>query len=166
MAEKFKQNDLESVAREVLALSLMMKHDTVYSVAATSAVLNNFLRARSKMAHFPAIVVLDALILNNGSMTSKDLSKIVYRGKDTISRMIDRLEKDGLVAMETESSSSDRRFKKVHITQKGIDFIRARIPERRRLAREANSTLKPGEIETLGRLLQQLRKHLLDQISK
>jgi len=166
VTEEYKQDDLESAAGEVRELSRRMKLDTIYTIATTAAVLNNYLRAKSKMTHFPNIVVLDALILNNGSMTSKALSKIIYRGKDTVSRMIDRLEKDGLVKMETRPSLSDKRFKKVFITQKGIDFVRARMTERRRLAKEVTANLKTNDIYTLGELLRQVRKHLLDQISK
>jgi DNA-binding MarR family transcriptional regulator len=80
--------------------------------------------------------------------------------------MIDRLEKDGLVTMEIQPSSSDRRFKKVFITRKGLDFIKVRIPERRRLMKEATAVLMPEDMQTPGRLLPRLRKHLLEQVSK
>jgi DNA-binding MarR family transcriptional regulator len=93
------------------------------------------------------------------------LSKKVYRTKYAISRVIDKLEKDGLVEIEQQSSSSDKRFKKVFITQKGIEFLRTRMPERRRLAKEATSFLNSEEMYSLGKLSRKLRKHLLEKIS-
>ena len=167
MAVKFNQSDLESLAGEILSLSREMRQDTFYSLIVLAEITNKFLMVKSKVGegHFTRVSVLNALVLNDGCLTPTMLSKKVYRTKYAISRVIDKLEKDGLVEIEQQSSSSDKRFKKVFITQKGIEFLRTRMPERRRLAKEATSFLNSEEMYSLGKLSRKLRKHLLEKIS-
>jgi len=169
MPIKFKRGDLDSLAREIRSLSREMKQDTFFSLITLAEVINKYLILRSKVegsrvgeSHFSKVAVLNALVLNNGCMTSKMLSKKVYRTKYAISKIIDKLEGDGLVLME-QPISGDRRFKKVFITQKGIEFLRKRMPERRRLAKEAVSILNTDEIYVLGKLSRKLKKHLLER---
>ncbi len=168
MVTKRKQNDLENLARELNSLSNEIKQDTFFSLINITYVVHKFLTVKSKIA-MPNVTryrVLDALVMNNGSLTPTALSKMVYRSKCAITRVVDRLEKDGLVKMEKRSSLSDKRFKKVFITQKGIGFMQASMPERGQIAKDAMSFLSPDDMYALGKMLRRLRKHLLDQISK
>lgn len=95
-------------------------------------------------------------------MTPTNLSKAVFRSKYTITRIVDKLERDGFVMREPEDT--DRRVKKVTITRKGIDFIKKTVAARQTLSHEATSCLNQEQIAALRSILTQLRRHLRESI--
>jgi DNA-binding MarR family transcriptional regulator len=165
---KRKQSNLENLARELNSLTNEIKQDTFFSLINTTYVVHKFLTVKSKiaMSNVTKYRVLDALVIHSGSLTPTALSKMVYRSKCAITRAVNRLEKDGLVKMEKQPSLGDRRFKKVFITQKGIEFMQDSMLERRKIAKDAMAFLSPDDMYALGKMLRRLRKNLLNQISK
>lgn len=94
---------------------------------------------------------------NNG-MTQVDLARLMEVGKVTVGGLIDRLEASGHV--ERRADPTDRRAKRVFITDQGYEIIRLMI----NVATEANEALlsdsTPEEIEVCELVLSRAKKRL------
>jgi DNA-binding MarR family transcriptional regulator len=108
--------------------------------------------------------VLNALVTHDGIMKPTEISKIVFRTKHTITRIVDELEKRGLV--ERGAIGKDRRTRQVAITSKGLDVVRLALPDLRKVSRIAMSSLGEEQTSQLNNILKQLAKDLLTQMTK
>ena len=94
---------------------------------------------------------------NNG-MTQVDLARLMEVGKVTVGGLVDRLEASGHV--ERRADPTDRRAKRVFITDQGYEVIRLMI----NVASEANERLlsdsTPEEIEVCELVLSRAKKRL------
>jgi DNA-binding MarR family transcriptional regulator len=158
--------ELDTLAREIRLFSGEMRHDTWLSIITTADAVNRYLiiKLRRARSHSTRYGILNALVTHEQSMTPTALSKAVFRSKYNVSRVVDKLERDGLV--EKHSLSADRRVRKIDITPRGVNFIRETIPERRKIGEEVTSVLSRDEIATLRDILKRLRRHLNNLISK
>lgn len=101
---------------------------------------------------------------NNG-MTQVDLARLMEVGKVTVGGLVDRLEASGHV--ERRADATDRRAKRVYITEQGYEAIRLMIS----VASEVNGRIladsTPEEItmceQVLGRAKKQLKIILAEQ---
>jgi MarR family transcriptional repressor of emrRAB len=106
--------------------------------------------------------IMHTLITHGGILKPSDLSKMLFRSKQTVTGIIDGLERDGLV--KREMVGKDRRTRKVMITRKGLDAIRASLPHTLDVNKTALPVLSEEEMQTLRTILGRIRKHLLSQI--
>ncbi|WP_327753811.1 MarR family transcriptional regulator (plasmid) [Sphingobium sp. SJ10-10] len=94
---------------------------------------------------------------NNG-MTQVDLARLMEVGKVTVGGLVDRLEASGHV--ERRADPTDRRAKRVFITDQGYEVIRLMID----VASKANENLladsTPEEIEVCELVLSRAKKRL------
>ena len=158
------RDSIEALSDEIRALTKDVRLDTFLSFVYTADVANRYLSIKFKKykSHRTRYGILISLITHGGSRTPTDLSKAVFRSKYTITRIVDRLERDGFVMREPEDI--DRRVRKVTITRKGIDFIKRTMSARQALSHEATSCLNQEQIEALHSMLTQLRRHLRQSI--
>ena len=157
-------NGIESVANELRQIASELRVDTFLSLVRTAEVLNRYLdielskyganRARSG--------ILNILIASGGTMRPTDLSRKLFRSKHTITRVVDSLERDGLV--RREPIAEDRRLRRVTITKKGLEFVKERVFHRREISDKALSWLDEEQAQQLNSMLAHLRKHLLRYI--
>ncbi len=91
------------------------------------------------------------------------MSKKVFRSKCAVSRVVDNLEKAGLV--RREQVSNDRREKRISITEKGIEYIEKTMHQRRIISKQIMSCLNEKEMEQLISSLKKIRKHIQGKIS-
>jgi DNA-binding MarR family transcriptional regulator len=73
----------------------------------------------------PQVNVMQALVEQNG-MSLKDLSAAVGMAHSTVSGIVDRLEKRGM--LERQADMEDRRFTKIVASQLVRDYIRNEMP--------------------------------------
>jgi len=160
------QADIDTLSKEIKLFSSAMRQDTWLSIITTADAVNRYLtiRLRRARSHSTRYGILNALVTHEGHMTPTALSKAVFRSKYNITRVVDKLERDGLV--ERHSSSTDARVRRVIITPRGIDFIRETMPERREITDEATSCLSRDEMDMLRNIMTRLRKHLNNLISR
>ncbi len=84
-----------------------------------------------------------------------DLADRVLLSRSGLTRLVDRLSKEGLVARE--SCPSDARGTFTVITEKGLDRLREAAPTHLAGIQEhVTSRLNPAELDQLGRLLRKL----------
>ena len=99
---------------------------------------------------FNALLVLR----ENAGMTIGDLGSRMYLASSTATDLIDRMERDGLVARERDSS--DRRVVRLRMLEKGHEMIRQVLENRKHYLIELLSKLSREEIEALKKSLESL----------
>lgn len=97
--------------------------------------------------------VLESL-LHLGSMSQNQLSDKILRSSGNIVKVIDNLERDGLVIREV--STKDRRAKIVSLTAKGKSIINKIFPDHLKSIIKTLSVLSEREQLELGRLCKKL----------
>lgn len=96
----------------------------------------------------------------NDGMMQVDLARLMDVGKVTVGGLIDRLEATGHV--ERRSDASDRRAKRVFITEQGFRVIRLMIAVSNKINRRLLKGLTPAEIATTEKALIQVKLNLKD----
>ena len=160
-----KLSGIDAVAEDLKQTARDLRVDTLLAFIRTAEIVNRYLdielskygasRARSS--------ILNVLITGGGSMRPTDLSRKLFRSKHTITRVIDSLEKEGLV--RREPIGEDRRTRKVTITEKGLEFVKGTVFHRQDISYRAFSWLDKEQTQELNSMLTQLRKHLLQYVS-
>ncbi len=164
-SHKEMQNKLDTLSKEIVRLSHDTKANTLFVIATTSEVVLEHARLHFAELDFSRtrVGILNTLVAHNGTMILTDLSRKVLRSKYSVTRIIDKLEKEGYV--KRESIHGDRRAKNINITRKGLDFIEKRIPQRKVVTEEVVSCFTTKQMVLLTSLLLKLRKHLLGVIA-
>ena len=107
--------------------------------------------------------VMSALFRNGGEMTPSELAKWVFREKNSITAVIDTLERQGVV--RREPSKHDGRSVNVVITEKGWREANRLNPIAQELSREVLSCLDKGQIDALIGIMRAMRNSLLPKIT-
>ena len=153
---------VESLAKDIRTQANDLRFDSLVSFTYTADIVNRYLNAvlykyGINQTYFN---ILHNLITHGGVMTPTELSKRVFRSKHAITKAVDSLEKEGLVARE--GIGSDRRTRKVAITKEGLDVVKNAMPYRQEVSSRAMSCLNEQQAQELNATLRQIRKHVLD----
>jgi len=139
---------------------------TLLSILMSFDVLQRYLELELRRSDisFIRFNIMSTLYKNGGEMTPSQISESVFREKNTITAVIDSLEKEGVV--RREPSSSDRRSVKVVITDKGWDVANRLSPVAQELSREALGCMEKEQVEDLVEIMRGLREKLLPRVAK
>jgi DNA-binding MarR family transcriptional regulator len=103
--------------------------------------------------------ILHYLILSGGSLMPTVISKKTTRSKYSVTRVVDTLEKIGLV--RRLPLGEDRRIRRVIITNKGLETVRnATLASREQICRDIFGNLDARELDGLDNSLRQVRKRV------
>ena len=91
--------------------------------------------------------IMSTLFKNGGEMTPSEISESVFREKNSVTAVINSLERQGVV--RREPSLDDRRSVKVVITDKGWNEANRLNPVAQEISREALSCLDKDRMEDL-----------------
>lgn len=163
MTEKYEYS-LESVADDIKAIGADLRFNASVQLLNSGLLLDKYIDIRSRRygQNRSRLDVMHTLIIHGGTLKPSDLSKMLFRSKQTITQTIDRLERDGLV--KRELADKDRRTRKITITRKGLDSIKANLPRTMEISNSALPGLSEEEIRTLSAILRRIRKHLIRQV--
>ncbi|HKF50102.1 MAG TPA: MarR family transcriptional regulator [Terracidiphilus sp.] len=104
----------------------------------------------------PAQTTVMSVMVREGGMSLKDLSAAVGLAHSTVSGIVDRLTKRGM--LKRRPDPDDRRFSRIHPTAAVTDFVREMIPTLQRKPLEtALARLSEAERNELQKLLARLR---------
>ncbi len=107
--------------------------------------------------------VLSALSRSgNDGMMQVDLARLLEVGKVTVGGLVDRLEASGHV--QRSADATDRRAKRVFITEQGFEVIRLMITVSTKVNRRSLKGLTPAEVQIAEKVLIQV-KHNLKEIA-
>lgn len=137
------------------------KTKIVMSMMRTADILNRYLEIElAKHGSNPTrFATMNALFVHGGTMTPTAISKWLFRTKHSITSMLDRLDKIGLI--RRERSARDGRSVNVSITDKGWKSTKKMIQVANRISEGSLSCFNQDELEILMALLKRLRKHVL-----
>ena len=113
---------------------------------------------RSSLSRFDVLAHLD-LAGEQGLSTSALAGKLLA-SKGNITRLLDRMEQDGLLVRHRHSA--DKRINRICLSEKGAELFNRMAPDHERWTHEILSVLDTGEQAELVRLLKTVRSRLED----
>jgi DNA-binding MarR family transcriptional regulator len=139
---------------------------TLLSVLMSFEVLARYLELELKRYEVSLIRfnIMSALFKNGGEMTPSEIAEVVFREKNSITAVINTMERQGVV--RREPSTNDRRSVKVVITEKGWKEANRLNPVVQELSRGALSCLDKKNVEELVETMRTLRESLLPRVAK
>jgi DNA-binding MarR family transcriptional regulator len=139
---------------------------TLLSVLTSFEVLARYLEV--ELSRYGASLIrfhiMSTLFRNGGEMTPSEIAESVFREKNSVTAVINTLERQGVV--RREPSPRDRRSVRVVITDKGWNEVNRLNPIAQELSRRALGCLERGEVENLVEIMRQVRHDLLPQIAR
>lgn len=139
------EKDKETLSEELIS-------DVEYLLREMSLLIKR--KGREILNHFPITPPQFTALLwlnQEGDMTIGELSQKMYLACSTMTDLIDRMEKNGVV--ERVRDARDRRVVRVHMLERGKRIIRDVMKARQAYLAEILSTFSPEEVESI-------RKHL------
>jgi DNA-binding MarR family transcriptional regulator len=139
---------------------------TLLSILTSFEVLARYLEVelRPYEASVIRFHIMSTLFRNGGEMMPSEIAESVFREKNSITAVINTLERQGVV--RREPSTDDRRSVKVVITDKGWKEANRLSPIAQELSREALSCLDKEHIQELVDIMRDIRESLLPKIAK
>jgi DNA-binding MarR family transcriptional regulator len=139
---------------------------TLLSILMSFEVLARYLEIELKRneASLIRFNVMSTLFKNGGEMMPSEIAENVFREKNSITAVINTLEREGVV--RREPSTDDRRSVKVVITEKGWKEANRLNPVAQELSRQALDCLDRQRVEELVETMRTLRESLLPRIAK
>ncbi len=139
---------------------------TLLSILTSYEVLERYLEVKL-MRYGVSLIkfhIMSTLYKNGGEMTPSEIGQSVFRANNSITAVINTLEKQGVV--RREPSVDDRRSVKVVITDKGWKEANRLSPIAQELSREALSCIDKEQIEALVDIMRTIRESLLPRIAR
>lgn len=139
---------------------------TLLSIFTSFEVLVKYLEVelRHHKASLIRFHIMSTLFKNGGEMTPSDIAENVFREKNSITAVINTLEREGVV--RREPSTDDRRSVKVIITDKGWKEANRLSPIAQELSREALACIEKEQLEDLVSNMRTIRESLLPRIAR
>jgi DNA-binding MarR family transcriptional regulator len=139
---------------------------TLLSVMMSYEVLARYLEVHLK--HYGVSLIrfniMSTLFKNGGEMTPSEIAENVFREKNSVTAVINTMERQGVV--RREPSPDDRRSVRVVITEKGWKEANRLSPVAQELCREALSCMDKGQVEDLVGMMRTLRESLIPKITR
>lgn len=162
MNDKF-NGDLISLAEDIKAIGDDLRFRLVVQLLNAGWILDKYITAKAKTygQNRSRFDIMHTLIIHGGVMKPTDLSRMLLRSKQTITQIIDVLERDGLV--KRELIGQDRRTKRIIVTKRGLELIRTSLPDTLEVMNSAMPTMGEEDVQMLTDSLRRIRKHLVNQ---
>lgn len=139
---------------------------TLLSVLMSFEVLERYLEVELRQydATLIRFHIMSTLFTNGGEMTPSGIAESVFREKNSVTAVLNTLERQGVV--RREPSADDRRSVKVVITDKGWKEANRLNPIAQELSREALSCMEKEKVAELVDTMRMLRESLLPKIAR
>jgi len=139
---------------------------TLLSILMSFEVLERYLEVELKH-HEASLIrfnIMSVLFVNGGEMTPSEIAESVFREKNSVTAVINTLERQGVV--RREPSPDDRRSVNVVITDKGWNEANRLSPIAQELSREALACMDKKQVAELVDSMRKLRESLLPRIAR
>lgn len=157
---------LDSLAKRLRVQANDLRFDNFLSFIYTFEIVNKYLdnELRKSSLNRTQMSILHILIARGGTLTPTELSRRITRSKHATTRAVDSLETLGLT--RSAGTRSDRRVRRVTITEKGLDLVEQTMSLRRKIGSQAMQCLSQEEAEAFQTILKRFRKHVTELIGK
>jgi DNA-binding MarR family transcriptional regulator len=98
------------------------------------------------------------LLLNGGESTPTQLANAMLRSKHSVTKIIDSLEKEGLITRSF--NSRDRRVTSIKLTSAGLEHVKRRFAKGNERAKKVMGCLNAAEQKELVALTERMRKRM------
>ena len=113
----------------------------------------------SSLSRFDVLAHLD--LAGKDGLSISVLAGKLLASKGNITRLLDRMEQDGLIIRHQHTT--DKRIHKICLTETGTELFTRMAPDHESWTHEILSVLNPGEQAELVRLLKTVRERLEDE---
>jgi DNA-binding MarR family transcriptional regulator len=139
---------------------------TLLSVLTSFEVLARYLEVELKRYRVSLIRfnIMSTLFKSGGEMTPSEISESVFREKNSITAVLNTMERQGVI--RREPSTDDRRCVKVCITDKGWNEANRLAPIAQEMSRKALSCLEKGRVDQLVETMRTIRESLLPGVAR
>ena len=103
------------------------------------------------------------LITRGGKLTPSQLADVMLRSRNSVTKLIEGLEKDGYV--KRTHSTEDRRTVYIEVTSAGLDFTMTYLRKLASLEKEIGLCLEPAELQQFVDLSRKLRLALIERLT-
>jgi DNA-binding MarR family transcriptional regulator len=155
---------LDTLAKRLRVQANDLKFDNFLSFIYTSEIVNRYLdtQLRKFGLNRTQMSILHILVARGGVLTPTELSRRITRSKHATTKAVDSLEELGLT--ESTKTKTDRRLRKVVVTEKGLDLVEKTMGVRHRIGSQAMQCLSNEDAEVLQDILRRLRKHVVQMM--
>ena len=155
--QSVRDSDIESIRQEILAMHLSR-------IIAFSDVINRYLKIRTKGdISWLRVNAILFIITRGGKLTPSQLADLMLRSRNSVTKLLEGLEKDGLV--RRYHPKNNRRTVYAEATSDGLSFTMTKLKAITSLEEEIRSCLDEGELKTLVDLTRKLRLKLIEKIT-
>jgi len=153
---------LDSLAKRLRIQANDLKFDNFLSFIYTFEIVNKYLDNELSKSGLnrTQMNVLHILIARGGMLIPTELSRRIIRSKHATTKVIDSLEKLGLV--RSSATKRDRRLRKVSITEKGLDLVEQTMSIRHDIGSRVMKCLSQEEAMAFQSILKRFRKHIIE----
>lgn len=154
---KLTNKKFETIKQEILDMHLSR-------LLVFADVINRYLHIRLKDSReLLRVNAVLFLITRNGRLSPSQLAKLMLRSRNSITKLVEGLEKDGLVTRS--HSKKDRRTVYIEVTSEGMDYTIIHLKKLVALEEEVRSCLDGYELQTLVRLSRKFRLNLIEKLT-
>ena len=152
---------LNFLAKRLRVQANDLKFDNFLSFVYTSEIVNRYLdtELRKFGINRTQMSILHILIARGGTLTPTELSRRITRSKHATTKAVDSLEELGLT--RSAKTKSDRRLRRVAVTEKGLDLVEKTMSLRHKIGSQAMQCLDNQEAEVFQDILRRFRKHVV-----
>jgi DNA-binding MarR family transcriptional regulator len=157
-------SDIDVLARKIEQMASNLRFNTGLQIMYTGLLMDKYVNVRVKKygQNRSRMDILHTLVTHKGHLRPSQLSRMTFRSKQTVTKIVDGLVSDGLVTRDVEGK--DRRTKDVFITEKGIRFVETSLPATMDISYDCMPSLTNQELEQLNRVLKRVRNRVLSQL--
>ncbi|MFC1532159.1 MarR family winged helix-turn-helix transcriptional regulator [Thermodesulfobacteriota bacterium] len=150
---------IEKMGNEILS-------NTFPRLVIFSDVINRFVRIALKdLVNWLKIEALIQLtVIGKGTLTHGEMARNMLRSKQQITKLVNRLEKDGLI--KRVADKENRKIIHVLITNKGLSHIRQSLKDIAIFESVVKCCIDESENEILGDLMRSLRRAFIRELNK
>jgi DNA-binding MarR family transcriptional regulator len=103
------------------------------------------------------------IITRGGSLTPTQLARILLRSNYSVTKLIDGLEKDGLV--QRQPNGNDRRSINIKVTSEGLKYVMSNLKQTSVAENDLKKWLPNDELENLAATIRFLRDKFIERVS-
>jgi len=107
-------------------------------------------------------LIMHLILLKCDYMSPTEISKMTLRPIDTINKSVDGLNKKGII--RSSQSKTDRRIRKIILTEKGLEACENFLPVRAFVFRQAMSCFSNDEAKLFNAFLKRMREQMVHVI--
>jgi DNA-binding MarR family transcriptional regulator len=104
------------------------------------------------------------LVRAGGNSTPTQLAELMFRSKHSVTKIVDNLEKEGLIVRDF--SSKDRRVTRIKVTDAGLEYVKNNLNKGDKRAKHVIDCLDIAEQKTLVTLTGKMCRQMTDILEK